>query len=355
MSFTQGAPLPDIKETTTQAQAAPDYYTNYLRDLSSAGTGALTRTAAEGVAGLDPLQTQGYQSVSTAAGAYQPGLSSAATTAQGAGGVSASDIQNFMNPYTSGVVNEMARLSGENVQRNLLPSLKAAFVGTGGLGSRRYAGATGQTLADVSAGLLGQQTGALQAGYKGALDAALREAELQNQSARTQAEIAKMEQELGLTGSKAMMDAGQKMQEYEQAKLDYPLKTATQVSNLMRGYTMPTTQTTTFTGPRAGAYQQSDLMNLTGLLGLIGGAATGTAGDRIANLIKGIFKPNPQTGGTDVDWTKFYEELRKMYPGDTSDGATDDTGLGLTGGSYDPTDQGDTDDTGLGLTGGTGG
>lgn len=345
MSFTQGSPLPDIKETTTQEQTAPDYYTNYLRDLSSAGTTALSRTADQGVAGLDPLQTQAYADVTTAAGAYKPGLSSAATTAQGAGGISASDIQNFMNPYTSGVVDEMARLSGENVQRSLLPSLKAAFVGTGGLGSRRYAGATGQTLADVSAGLLGQQTGALQAGYKGALDAALREAELQNQSARTQADIARMEQELGLQGVSAMSKMGADRQAYEQAKLDYPLSQATKVSGLMRGYTMPTTQTTTFVGPKAGMYQQSDLMNLTSLLGLIGGAAAGTAGDRIGNLIRGIFSTNPQTGGTDVDWTKFYEELRNMYPQATpSDGDSADTGLGLTEPSEDDS-----------LSGGTGG
>jgi hypothetical protein len=47
------------------------------------------------------------------------------------------------DPYQTGVLDELDRLSAQNVQRNLLPGLKAGFVGAGGaggLGSQRYAG-----------------------------------------------------------------------------------------------------------------------------------------------------------------------------------------------------------------------
>jgi hypothetical protein len=47
MAITQGDPLPDITKTTTTEQQAPDYYTDYLTDLSKAGETALDLTGAE--------------------------------------------------------------------------------------------------------------------------------------------------------------------------------------------------------------------------------------------------------------------------------------------------------------------
>jgi hypothetical protein len=68
----------------------------------------------------------------------------AETAGTGFGGIDATDISAFFDPYQTGVLNELDRLSAQNVQRNLLPGLKAGFVGSGGLGSQRYAGALGQ-------------------------------------------------------------------------------------------------------------------------------------------------------------------------------------------------------------------
>jgi hypothetical protein len=178
-----------------------------------------------------------------------------------------------MNPYTQNVVDEMARLSQQNVQRNVLPMLKAGFVGAGNLGSRRYAGALGQSLADIQSNLTGQQYGALSKGYSEALRAALDEGSLMNQAARTQADIAAAEQSLGLTGAGALTKAGAERQAYQQSILDAPLKTATTASGLMRGYTVPTTQTQTTVGPKGrDYYQKSDLENILGIISLIGAA-----------------------------------------------------------------------------------
>lgn len=303
MAFTQGAPLPDIKETTTTATTAPDYYTNYLSGLSQAGQAALGKSADAGVAAMDPLQQQGYSQVPGAAAAYQPGLSAAEATAAQAAGVGQEDIQKFMSPYTKNVVDEMARLSGQNVQRNILPMLKAGFVGGGGLGSQRYAGALGQSLADVQADLTGKQYGALSAGYSDALKSALAEAQLQNQAAQTQGQLARAEQELGLTGAGALTKAGAERQAFEQAKLDYPLKQATTVSGLLRGFTQPTTQTQTFVGPRAGAYQKSPLEIGTGLLALLGSAKQGSLLERLGSeLFKGTAPSGDVQTGGNIDW-----------------------------------------------------
>jgi hypothetical protein len=285
MSITQGSPLPDITKTTTTTQTAPDYYTNYLTKLSTAGQDALKTTAAQGIAAYDPLQTQGYGQVPTAAGAYQSGLTAAgATAASAAKGITPERISALMNPYTTDVVNEMERLSQQNVQRNLLPSLKAGFVGSGGLGSQRYAGALGQSLADVQSNLTGQQYGALSKGYEGALKAAIDEMTGQTAASRAQADIAGKEQELGLTGAQALTKAGAERQKYQQSMLDYPLTQASNVAGLMRGYQVPISDVKKFVGPEAGAYQTSPLATATGLLGVLGSAAAGTAGDRLSSL-----------------------------------------------------------------------
>jgi hypothetical protein len=289
MAFTQGAPLPDIKQTTTTQDTAPSYYTDYLSGLSQAGQTAMGKTPQQSVAGYDPLQTMGYSNLPAATTSYQPQLQAAqSTAAQAAQGITPERIQALMNPYTSNVVDEMERLSQQNVQRNLLPSMKAGFVGTGGLGGQRYANALGQSMADVQAGLTGQQYGALSKGYSEALKGALDEAQLQNLTAGTQGKLAQQELESGLTGVGALTKAGAERQAYEQSLLDQPLKTATTASGLMRGYTMPQNQTQTFVGPKAGSYQASDLANILGTMSAVGSVAGGKGIETIAGLGKDL-------------------------------------------------------------------
>jgi hypothetical protein len=300
MSIMQGSPLPDITQTQTTATAGPEYYTNYLTDLSQAGQTAMGRSPTEMVAGYDPLQDLGYGQVEGAAGAYKPGLTAAGQTAANvAGGITPERLNALMNPYTQNVVDEMARLSQQNVQRNVLPMLKAGFVGGGGLGSRRYAGALGQSMADIQSNLTGQQYGALSKGYSEAMRAALDEANILNQAARTQADIAGKEQELGLTGAGALTKAGAERQAYQQSILDAPLKTATGASALMRGYTIPTTQTQTFVGPKGrDYYQKSDLENILGIISLIGAAQGGGKGGNVGKGISSIWEKLTGSGLT---------------------------------------------------------
>jgi len=273
MGFFQGQALPNVTTTVDKNLSAPGYYTDYLNALSNVGQGALTRTAAEGVAGYDPLQTAGYGQYEAAAGAYKPGLDAAGkTAAKVAGGIDTSRISQFMDPYQQNVVNEMTRLSQQNLQRNLLPTVKAGFVGSGALGSQRYAGALGQTLADVQSDLTGKQYGALSSGYQNALKATLDEAQLQNQAAQTQAKIAEQQQTLGLAGAKALTGAGAERQKYQQSLLDYPLTNATNVSQLLRNYQIPISSTEKTVAPgQQGQFGQSAFQNIGGILSVIGG------------------------------------------------------------------------------------
>jgi hypothetical protein len=274
-SFTQGSALPNITTTQTKTSTAPGYYTDYLTDLSGAGTAAMSRPTSDMVAGYDPLQTQGYGALSTAATAYQPGLANATQTANlAARGMSPELISQFMNPYTQNVVNEMARQSQIALQKNL-PTLKAGFVGSGGLGSQRYAGALGQSLADVQSNLTTAQTGALQKGYENALDAAYKQSGLYRDAATQQAALAAREQELGLASSKAMTAAGAERQAYEQAKLDAPLKVASEASKLLQGYQVPVSTAQTDVGPKTKDYYgTSTLGDITGILATVGAVNT---------------------------------------------------------------------------------
>lgn len=330
MAFLQGAPLPDIKQTTTTADTAPSYYTDYLSGLSGAGAAAMAKSPTQSVAGYDPLQVMGYGAIPAAATAGQPQMQEAqATAAQAAQGISPERIQALMNPYTSNVVDEMGRLSQQNVQRNLMPTMKAGFVGTGGLGSQRYAGAVGQSMADIQAGLTGQQYGALSKGYSEALKGALDEAQLQNLVAGTQGKLSDITQQQALTGAGALTKAGGERQAYQQSLLDQPLRTATTASGLMRGFTVPQTQTQTFTGPKAGSYQTSGLQDILGTMSAVGSVAGGKGldalsgvGSSLANYLKGSF-----SGGTNVDASEFAGQNASGTPVyyDTSTGNYYDT------------------------------
>jgi hypothetical protein len=272
----QGIAAPDVTTSKTTAAVAPQYWTDYQSKLASAGTTALDKPAGQMVAPLTALQTQGYGQLPTAAASYQPGLAAAETTVgKAAQGMSPEMIQSFMNPYTQNVVGEMERLQQQNIQRNIMPQLKASFVGSGGLGGQRYAGALGQTMADMQANLTGQQTGALQKGYADAMQAAYNQGNLFNQAATTQGNLAGQEQLLGLTGAGALTKGGAEQQAYEQSLIDAPLKNATNVSALMRGYTQPTTTTESATGPIPGVYSPSVMSQIAGLGTLLGSGLGG--------------------------------------------------------------------------------
>ena len=290
----QGSVAPDVNTTRTTGSVAPQYYTDYLSKIAQAGGTALGKPAEQMVAPLTALQQQGYGAIPGAAEAYKPGLGAAQeTAATAAQGITPEAIQGFMNPYTSNVVDEMARWQQKNVQRNLMPTLKAGFVGTGGLGGQRYANALGQTTADLQSNLTGQQFGALSQGYKDALQAAYNQASLQNQVAQTQGTLAGQEQTLGLTGAGAMTKGGAEQQAYQQSLIDAPLKTAANTAALMKGYTVPTTTTETFKGPIAGVYGASPLSQLTGLGALVGSGLSGTTYTTIGPDGKPVTKETP--------------------------------------------------------------
>lgn len=264
----QGDPLPNV-ETTTQTQAtSPEFYTNYLQDIANVGQSAVEQG---GVAGFSPLQQQAFQMVPDLAFAGAGSLGAASKLMGQAGATTMPDvIADYMNPYTSGVVDEMGRLQQRNIQENILPNLGAAAVGSGQFGSRRQQQITGNALRDMQSDLLGRQMQALQSGYTDAGKFAQGDLNRTLQAGQGFESLGKSQQDVGLGGLKAMSEYGGKQQALGQKLLDNPMAQAQAFAQLMKGYQIPSGTVTQETGPKAGAYSNSPLSQISGLLAGLG-------------------------------------------------------------------------------------
>ena len=276
----QGAPLPTITTTQQTQTTTPDFYNNYLQDVANLGQNAVMQS---GVAGFSPLQQQAFQMAPNAAfsGAQTAGDAATMTQLAGLTGTPAL-VQNYMNPYTQDVVNEMSRLQGQNIQRNVLPALAGAGVGTGSFGSQRQATATGQTLADMQANLLGQQYNALNTGYQNAMTNAGADLNRELQAGQTLGQIGTEQYNIGTGGLNTLSTLGGQQQAQGQKVLDYPMLQAQNYAKLFP-ITIPTGQTQQYTGPgSSGQYSNSPLSQISGLMAGLGafmntGSGTTTA------------------------------------------------------------------------------
>lgn len=266
----QGVPLPTITTTEQRQQVLPEFYTNYLQDIANLGTNAIQQG---GVAGFSPLQQQAFQMAPNAAfsGAQTAGD---AASLLGASGTTAapSMVGAYMNPYTTNVVDEMARLQNQNVQRSVLPALRGAGVGSGGFGSTRQANVTGQTLAEMQRNLTGQQYGALNTGYNTAMSAAQADLTRQLQAGQGLGNVSQEQYQIGTGGLKTLSDLGAQQQQLGQKQLDYPMIQAQNLGKLFQGLNIPTGETAQKVGPGTGGqYGLSPLQQITGLASTVGG------------------------------------------------------------------------------------
>lgn len=301
MSLFEGTAPPNVKTTATTTAEAPEYLTSYLTKLASEGEGMLGKTGAELIAPESSLLTSIYESAPTTLERYQSPLDAALTAGQaGAAGITAEDISTFYNPYQQNVIDAMGRQSLQNVQRNVLPALRSAFAGSGGFGSQRYAGATGQTIGDIGAALQNEQAKKMYEGYTSALDAALKQKGIYNQAAGALTNLGTAEQQAAASALKTQAELGQLEQAYDQSVIDAPLVRAENVAKIMRGYTYPTTTTEVREGP-ASSYGPSPLATLTSLGTMIAGLKPDNP---LVKAVTGALK-NFVPGTSEADWYKW--------------------------------------------------
>ena len=318
MAMFQGSPLENITTVKSTQDTVPQYVTDYQQDIINLGKNAVQQG---GVANLSPLTQQAMNMAPQVAfaGATSAGTGQDLLTQAGYTG-SNQIVQNYMNPYTQNVVEEMARLSGKNQRENIMPALDAASIASGNFGSGRMANVQGQTLADIQAALTGQQYGALSKGYTDAMSAASNDLNRGVQAGSALNQTAQTQNQIGTSGLKSMADLGGLAQTNEQAKLDYPMAQASKFSQLMQGQDLPKGQSSSTTAPgAAGQYGMSGLQEMIALYALYQ-AINNPASTKLSDL-SGFVNPNKAAKGGSItsagsevpEGAVFYDEDGNFY------------------------------------------
>jgi hypothetical protein len=294
-SFTQGAPLPNITTSQQQQTIAPSFYTDYLNNLAKQGA---TAAAGADYVGATPLQTAAFNNVASNVGNYGTALQDASNLASGVGNADiAGNVNKYMNPYTQNVVNSLGNLGQQQIANFLAPQATAASAGSGQFGSSRGAAALGNAINQGMLNTQGLQSQALQTGYTQALQAAQNEAQQKLAASNQLGNLASTTQNLGLADVNALATLGEQQRTIAQNAQLFPMQQLTNESQLLKGYTIPTAVSNSYTGPIPGAYQSSPLQQIAGIgtiaagigqtdLGKYLGGALTNIGSGISDLLK---------------------------------------------------------------------
>lgn len=305
--LTSGTPPATGTSNTSSTSSVPDWYSQYIQGIAAKGTQLAGDVQDMGVpqqsiAGLTPDQLKAFSDVEANQGSWKPGLgaaNSAVGTAQGVAGAAGAAANSavagpaknwtdtgtasqYMSPYTSSVVNEIARQGNLNFNNNIMPGITGSMIGAGQFGSERNADVLGRSAALAQQDISGQQASALEAGYTGAENQFNQDANRQQTQQSTQATTALGAGQLGATtnlqagtelgalaqtehglqqsDAQQLQAVGQQQQQQTQAGLDtdYNNTVATQqagfnnlntLSSIIRGDQLPTSQTSTTTAP----------------------------------------------------------------------------------------------------------
>jgi hypothetical protein len=321
LDFLTSPTAPATGTSTTASQSGvPDWYSDYIRGIAGKGV-ELAGNAQEGqipqqsIAGFTPDQVAAFQQVRDNQGAWKPGLEQAGQTVQGAIGSAqqagqqanaavAGPSQNwtdpgtqsaYMSPYTSSVVNEIARLGNQNFNENIMPQINASMIGSGQFGSTRNAANLGNAATQAQQNITGQQASALESGYSTAgnlfnQDAARQQQQqqMQGQTAlgagqlaattglqggQQQGALAQAGSALGMQDAQGMQAIGQQQQQLQQTGLDtdynnlvaqqqYGWNNLNNLNTIVRGAQLPTSQTSMTQGPLSRTQGASPLAQL---------------------------------------------------------------------------------------------
>jgi hypothetical protein len=308
------------QSTTASASNVPDWYSDYIRGIAGkglelAGAGQEGQIPQQSIAGFTPDQVQAFQQIRDNQGMWKPGLEQAGQTVQGAvdtaqsAGQAANAAvagpsknwtdpgtqQSYMSPYTNSVVNEIARLGNQNFNENVMPQINASMIGSGQFGSTRNATNLGNAARDTQQNIMGQQAGALEAGYSTAgnlfnQDAgrAQQQQQMQGQTAlgagqlgattglqagQQQGALAQTGAGLAFGDAQALQAAGQQQQQLQQTGLDtdynnlvaqqqYGWNNLNNLNSIIRGAQLPTNQTSMTQGPLSRTMGDSPLVGI---------------------------------------------------------------------------------------------
>jgi hypothetical protein len=161
-------------------------------------------------------------------------------------------------------------------------------VGSGQFGSKRGAEVLGQAMNTGIQNLNAAQAQALQTGYSQALQAAQQEQAARLASSQQLGNLAGTTQQLGMGDVNALATLGAQQQQIDQGQSLFPLQVASNAAGVLRGYTVPTSVSSTYTGPIPGAYSSSPLAQIAGIGSLMGAISKTPFGDSIGRGLSGL-------------------------------------------------------------------
>lgn len=245
MSITQGQVGPAVETATVTNKDLPAWYQTMTSNLGQSGVNLAQNLNQQplptaSVAGFNQDQTQAFDMTRGSTGAWQAPLVQSANNsaqiaptaakfidyAQGAVGApamttagavqpwaqgaqdaasgSAQDwttrYQQYMNPYTTEVVDNIARLGKRNFDNNIMPGIQDTMIGAGQFGSTRNADILSRAGVEAANDITGQQAGALQAGWNASAGIFAGDANRAQQQQQMQAQTA-------LSGGNMVKDA----------------------------------------------------------------------------------------------------------------------------------------------------
>ena len=272
---------PQVTTTDQTTSTWPAWYQQYLNAIMAKGSAVVDEPyqsyGGPRVAPTTADQTASYDMTRQGVGAYQPMVDTANQyMTQGGAGFNQGQFDTYMNPYISGVVDQIATRGARNLSENLLPQINDSFIKAGQWGGSRSADFTGRALRDTQESILNQQSQALAGGYNSAMDAYQRGNDQKLTAGQGLGSLAGSAQSLGLKDAAALQAIGQEQQGQTQKSLDtaygdfreqrgYPREQAEWMSSLIRGMNPPTSSTSTSTAPaKSGQLAPSGLAQLAG-------------------------------------------------------------------------------------------
>ena len=281
----QGTAPANVNTSQTTTTQAPAEYNDFLKQLGQVGTSQMNATPQSMVAPLSNLQNAVYgtnegqaNSANLLSGALSPLQTASQTVGQ-------NQINSYYNPEVNALNNSLATQTQQAVNNTVLPSLQALGAQTGSTGSSRLLNATGQTLGNIAQGLTSQQNANNVAAYDSAMKNALTE---QSQLGN----IGSQNMNATVAGLNEASSLGAQDQAQQQAIIDAPLKTATSAAGLIKGLTIPTSTTQTYSGP-ASSYGPSPLSQVASLASLFASPSGGqSAAQGIASAWNQVFGSN---------------------------------------------------------------
>ena len=336
--LTSGSQPITTPTSSTSQTVLPDWYTNYAQQILSnqqaISANPLAVYQGPRVADFTPLQQQGFAQTQQAATSGLPGATSALDLTQGVnpnGGLTAaspylsaasattpSQVNSYMSPYLSDVVNQIGTLGNQNLQENILPGIRDKFISAGGYGGTRNAQIFGQAVRDAQTGISNAQEQALNTGYTQAQTAAQNDLNRQATLAGTAGtlgqagttagltqgqdagNLAALVQSLGLNGATALNTAGTQQQSLNQQNLttayndfltqqQYPQVQQGNLEAALTDVAPAVPKTTQSAGTSVSGYTPSTLSSIAGILQLLGTSGATTALDGIGGALSSVF------------------------------------------------------------------